>query len=248
MLVLRRVLNSLRTPVYETGSHLPRTFLFFLAVLTILVFYARSLSSRDPGSVFFNPWTAYDASYSALRAQQADLYIESVNNATTSTPKASLQPGLCVGIASIARNGVRYFKTTVGTILEGLSEEERANIHLILFIAHTDPSEHPAYSEPWLHELPDQVLLYDPAVVDIDHIRSLETDEAKLAGREKALFDYTYLLKACEAVKTPYVLMLEDDVFAMDGWFHRTREALASAEKQTDDIGASKCEFLLSYI
>lgn len=78
---------------------------------------------------------------------------------------------------------------------------------------------------------------------------SVSQDWRGETGRgEKALFDYPYLLKACEAVNTPYVLMLEDDVFAMDWWFHRTREALSSAEKQTDDIGASECEFVSSYL
>jgi hypothetical protein len=88
------------------------------------------------------------------------------------------------------------------------------------------------------------VLLYDPADVDIDHVRSLETDAAKAYGREKALFDYTYLLKACEAIDAPYTMILEDDVVAMDGWYHRTIGALASAEQQTRALGASKCEFL----
>lgn len=245
MLAFRKVSPGLRPPISGTVLHLVRVFLFFLAFFSALAFYAHVIASRDPGSVFFKPWTAYDASYSDLRSYEAVSYLESVNNATLpTTPKASSHPGLCVGIASIARHGVRYFKTTVGTVLEGLSEEERADIHLILFIAHTDPAQHPAYSEPWLHEVPDQVLLYDPTEVDVDHIRSLETDAAKVSGREKALFDYTYLLKACEAANTPYVVMLEDDVFALDGWYHRTREALASAEKQTEQIGASKCEFV----
>lgn len=166
--------------------------------------------------------------------------MDSISN-TTQAPKAS-SPGLCVGIASIARHGVRYFKSTVGTVLEGLSEAERADIHLILFIAHTNASDHPAYSEPWLHALPDQLLLYDPEEVDIPHIRSLETDEAKVSGREKALFDYTYLLRACEKVNAPYSVILEDDVVAMDGWHHRTKEALSSVEHQMQKLDASKCE------
>ena len=37
--------------------------------------------------------------------------------------------------------------------------------------------------------------------------------------------------------------MLEDDVVALDGWYHRTCEALDSAEKQTREMGVSKCEF-----
>ena len=160
-----------------------------------------------------------------------------------STP-LSVTQRLCLGIPNIARKGVRYFKHTVGTLLEGLDETERADIHLILFIAHTDPSQHPAYAEPWLDKLADQVLLYNASEVDIGHLQTLETDEAKASGLEKALFDYRYLLKACEAIDTPYIIMLEDDVVALDGWYHRTRDALASAETQTQNIGASKCEYL----
>ena len=160
-----------------------------------------------------------------------------------STP-LSVTQRLCLGIPTIARKGVRYFKHTVGTLLEGLDETERADIHLILFIAHTDPSQHPAYAEPWLDKLADQVLLYNASEVDIGHLQTLETDEAKASGLEKALFDYRYLLKACEAIDTPYIIMLEDDVVALDGWYHRTRDALASAETQTQNIGASKCEYL----
>lgn len=243
MLLLRKFLHGL-TPTNGTISPIIRVFLFFVALFFCLTLYARSISSHDPGSAFFKPWSAYDASYSSLRAEQGDTYIDSVDNGTLSNIPKAEKPELCIGIASIARQGVRYLRTTVGTVLEGLSEQERANIHLILFIAHTNASDHPAYSEPWLHKVSDQVLLYNPDEVDIDHIASLETDKAKAAGREKALFDYTYLLKACEVSNAPYTLMLEDDIIALDGWHHRTMNALASAEKQTKTIGASKCKFL----
>ncbi|KAJ5092063.1 hypothetical protein NUU61_006933 [Penicillium alfredii] len=229
------------------GAQTLRVFLSFLLFYALLVLYTRTQSSRDPGSAFFRPWTAYDASYSAVRLDEADRYIDSVNNNNGTAPKpakASPQPGLCVGIASIARNGIRYFRSTVGTVLEGLSEAERADIHLVLFIAHTDPAQHPAYNETWLHEVADRVLLYEPDKVNVDYIRSLETDAARVSGREKALFDYTYLLQACEATNAPYVVMLEDDVVAQDGWYHRTRQALASAEEQTKKIGASKWLYL----
>lgn len=229
-----------REPRVGSYAYTLRVFLFFLLSYVLLIFITRTRTSRDPGSSFFNPWTAYDLDYSSVRLEQATSYIESIDN-TTRVQKASSNPTLCVGITSIARHGVRYFKSTVGTVLEGLSEAERADIHLILFIAHTNASEHPAYSEPWLHALPDQVLLYDPVEVDIPHIRSLETDAAKVSGREKALFDYTYVLKGCEKVNAPYSVILEDDVIAMDGWYHRTTAALDSAEKQTEKLGASKC-------
>ena len=233
---------SAATPI---PNHRLRIFLSFVLFYVFLTLCARTRSFRDPGSVFFDPSTAYDLSYSAVRLEQADRYVDSaVSDTKPKIPSSSHQPGLCLGIPTIARKGVRYFKHTVGTLLEGLDETERADIHLILFIAHTDPSQHPAYAEPWLDKLADQVLLYNASEVDIGHLQTLETDEAKASGLEKALFDYRYLLKACEAIDTPYIIMLEDDVVALDGWYHRTRDALASAEQQTQNIGASKCEYL----
>lgn len=235
-------LPSLRPIGTGPGSYTLRVFLIFLVLYLLLVLYARSRCFRDPTSAFFDPSRGYLPSYSTLRLKEAEAYIAMTNNATGRTrQKASAQPEICLGIASIAREGARYFKGAVGSVLEGLTEQERAGIHLILFIAHTDPWQHPAYAEPWLHELPDRVLLYDEK--DVDHIRSLETEEAKAFAREKALFDYTYLLKACQAVNASYVVMLEDDVVALDGWYHRTRDALAAAERQTAEIGASKCKF-----
>ncbi|KAJ5901745.1 hypothetical protein N7495_002273 [Penicillium taxi] len=230
-------------PIQGAPSYTLRGFFCFLLFYIFSVLYIRSRSSRDPGSFFFNPSSAYDLSYSAVRLKQASEFIDAANNVTIKAEIAH-QPKFCLGIATIARKGVRYFKHTVGTVLEGLSDLERDDIHLILFIAHTDPSQHPAYSEPWLYQLADQVLLYNDSDVDIDHIRELETDEAKIAAREKALFDYVYLLKACEAVEAEYTIIIEDDIVALDGWYHRTRDALISAEKQTKDIGASNWLYL----
>lgn len=39
------------------------------------------------------------------------------------------------------------------TGVEGLSEAERAQIHLITFVAHTEPIVHPIYHESWLRAL-----------------------------------------------------------------------------------------------
>lgn len=238
-------------------SHTIHVLLVFLFLYLLLVQYARMRCFCDPTSLFFDPSRGYLPAYSTVRAEQANAFIDKINDAAThklpqgspkvaeeKKPENEKNPGLCVGIASIAREGARYFKTAVGTALADLSETERADIRLILFIAHTDPTRHPAYSERWLLELADTVLLYDPDEVDIEHIRGLETDQqAKVSGREKGLFDYTYLLKACYAVNASYVVMLEDDVVALDGWYHRTRDALRIAERQTAAMGASKCEF-----
>ncbi|KAJ5914961.1 hypothetical protein N7504_003844 [Penicillium tannophilum] len=229
---------------FQLESGTVRIFLLFIPLYALLILYARSRSAHDPGSVFFDPWTGYDASYSAIRIEEGDIYIEATDNMTVSGfQKASNEPQLCVGIATVAREGIRYLRSTVGTLLDGLSDEERRNIYLIIFIAHSDPSEHPAYDERWLSELPDQVLLYNEDEVDIDHIRLLEKSP-KRVGRQKALLDYQYLLTACNQIATPYTLMLEDDVVAQDGWYHRTQEAVASAERQMEQMEAPSWLYL----
>ncbi|BCS21747.1 uncharacterized protein APUU_22179A [Aspergillus puulaauensis] len=237
---LRRGLVSPKLLLLELSACTRRLLPAFLLLYLALLFVARHHSLRDPTSSFFQESTGYSPTYSTVRTAQANQYIQDVENGVGEAWRwrSSDSPSFCVGVATVARNNTRYFKTMVGSLLDGLSQSERADMHLLLFIAHTDPSQHPAYSEPWLKRAPDQVLLYDNATVDIDHIRSLESSQARFDGREKALFDYTYLLKACEAVGAKYVVMLEDDVLAMDGWYHRTQDALRSIREQMTVKGA----------
>ncbi|KAJ6020124.1 hypothetical protein N7499_003419 [Penicillium canescens] len=129
-------------------------------------------------------------------------------------------------------------------VLEGPTAAERGDLYLIFLIEHSNPAEHPAYVEPWLHALADKGLLYDPDLVDIEHIRKLETPDAKTFAREKGLLDYTYLLGACESVDTSYTVMLENDIIALDGWYHRTKNALSVAEQQTIEEGVDKWLYL----
>ncbi|KAJ5116946.1 hypothetical protein N7456_001294 [Penicillium angulare] len=227
-----------------------RIFVFFLPIYTLLLLYARAKGSRDPGSVFFDPWTGYDQSYSRARIEEGDSYIQKIDDLDDHDIheiwKASEKPQLCVGIATVSRElkGKQYFRNTVGTLLDGLSEVERSQIYLIFFPAHSEPSDHPDFRQPWFNALPDRILLYnDSAEIDIDHIRTLEQNKESI-GRQKALLDYQYLLRTCQDIGTPYTLMVEDDVIAQDGWFHKTQEAISAAESQTRQIGASKWLYL----
>lgn len=245
VMFIRKMHISLRLPRLPSllDSYTCRAFLIFLIPYALLVYFERLTSWRDPTSLFFRENEAYEPSYSNLRAAEGLTLIEEANNATEAPHvKASPNPTMCVGFASVAREGVSYFQSAVGSVLAGLDPVERGDIFLILFIAHTDPTQHPVYSERWVHELADKVLLYDENDIDIDHIRSLETAEARTLALEKGLLDYTYLLKACTAIGTPYTVMLEDDIIALDGWYHRTKEAISAVERQTAEKKASKCE------
>jgi hypothetical protein len=195
-------------------------------------FAARASSMRDPTSIFFKPDIGYEPKYFTQRKQQADNYIANVESVGTfSLPKFNphrRNESICVGIPTIARNDVYYFPSMIGSMLQGLRPIERERIFLMPFIAHSDPQKHPAYSESWLSGLSDKVLMYNLSMTEMDRIVWLEKNTGY---REKGLFDYTYLLKACVDVGSPYIAMLEDDVVAMDGWFHRTKNALSELEK-----------------
>jgi hypothetical protein len=227
-------------PTPSTAGKSRRSSLFTLSVILAIIYTVaflavRATSYRDPTSIFFRPDIGYEADYSTQRKQQADAYINNVDNTgAESLSKFNLRrrhDSICVGIATIARKDVNYFPSMVGSILQGLRPSERERIYLMPFIAHSDPKEHSAYSQPWLGDLSDQVLIYNISKAEREHIARLEKNQGY---REKALLDYTYLLKACVDMGSPYIAMLEDDVLAMDGWFHRTRNALSQIEKSSD--------------
>lgn len=213
----------------------------FFILYAMLALYCRLAFYRDPTSVFFDPSMAYRRQYSFVRERQATRFIDSAATSPFLRSDNNSLPSLCVGIATVARDGERYFKVSVGGLLQGLTEAERQDIHLITFIAHTDPAVHPAYSEPWLRNVADQVLTYDLPPEELDRFRQME--EEKGVFREKGLYDYRYLLEACYRVGAPNILMVEDDVLALDGWYHRAVKALEVAQERTYRKGVSDCTF-----
>lgn len=207
-----------------------------LLCLTLTALGLRNICARDPGSIFFQPSTAYQREYSIIRQEQAEGYIDwaSTNEtAASSSLRSREEKQLCVGIPSVGRDGTRYLTTTVGSLLEGLSPEERNEIHVVVLIAHSDPSANPEYHELWLANLVDEVLLYEPS--QLEHVSAMEMN---VGNREKMLYDYTYALRACINAGTPYIAMLEDDVLASDGWFWRTMLGL----QQVNDMIARSAD------
>lgn len=202
-------------------------FAFFVFFYLLALVYCRINYYRDPTSAFFDPVGGYDKIYSLIREQQAASFIESANALTVAhTPDA--EPKLCLGVATVSRPDKQYIRSTIGSLLEGLSEEERRTIHLILFIAHTDPHVHPIYGEKWVETLPDMLLSYD---VSEDQLQLIEKWENEKDYMTKGLYDYAYLLEKCYQTGAPYVAMVEGDVLAVEGWYQR---AITTAEKVED--------------
>lgn len=207
-----------------------------------ITYRVHAVSSRDPTSIFFNPRVGYAPRYSTIRKQQAEEFIIAANTTDHDAPKAlGAKRKLCVGIPSMARKGARYLRDSVGSLLEGLTEEERKDIYFTVFIPHSDPTEHPAYGEAWLPALTDKVLTYDVSATELEHIKEMEKEGGEYL--EKGLYDYRYLLKHCGKQQTPYIAIFEDDIVAMDGWYHRTIAGIEEAERQSA-IQHASTEFL----
>ncbi|CAD0086133.1 unnamed protein product [Aureobasidium vineae] len=237
--VTSRLSRSYTHSAARLGLSTARFTVYGLILLSIFTttLLVRSASSRDPGSWFFNPSSGYSQRYSAFRQQQAERFVE----AAVETPpyrKSNPATGLCVGIPSVARDGARYLRTTVGSLLAGLSQEERAGMYLMVFLPHSDPNIHPAFQEAWLSNLVDEIVLYNVSNQEMEYIESLELKDVE--HRTKGLYDYNYLMKACHAKNTPYIALLEDDVVAMDGWYHRTVYGIHQAETRSRQMKPSR--------
>ena len=195
--------------------------------------YCAVASARDPTSYFFDEKKGYQRSYSIEREKQAYTYIESANHTDSPSPSPSVNPSMCIGVATVARRSEeQYVRGTIGSLLEGLSDAERAEIHFIVFIAHTDPSVHPIYHEPWLKAVSNKVLTYDVSKTDLAQLRMFEEDHHP---RNKSMYDYGYLLRNCLKTGAQWITVVEDDVIARAGWYTMAASSLRRVQEQVGD-------------
>jgi hypothetical protein len=167
--------------------------------------------------------------YSADRIREADAFIQSAE-LLSAGPKPSQQPpAMCVGVATVTRRGEQYVRRTIGSLLDGLSEDERHSLYLNVLIGHTDPSKHPISYDKWVKTLPNKVLEYNKT----DFARIQKWEEGGWY-RNKTIFDYTYLLNDCYATGARYIAMFEDDTLAVEGWYPRALEALRDVEMKME--------------
>ena len=231
-------------------------FLGFLLCYGLVAAYLRSTCYRDPSSVFFQPELARVLSYSSFRKIQARKFADEAAEyplpkwADLADPNASnnsSSPDICIAIGSVSRHGFSYLKETVGSILEGLNAIERQRIYLVVFLAHVDQSRHEEYGQRWLTNLADSLPTYSTITDDPDAMRlidALERDGSYEAHAQKQKIDYSVQLAECAKVNPTYIMTIEDDVVALDGWYHRTMNAVRAASRKTKQMGAGEDGFL----
>lgn len=216
-----------------------RNIIIFLIFYGLAILFFSHKSHRDPTSIFFDAKRAYKPSYSTDRVRQAQAFAKTawLRSKTANQHDEDSIPPICVGIAS-GRGDSRGLRTTVGSLLQGLSSEERKEVNLKVLIGHVDPSGHIAVGEPWLENTVDEVLFYNSSLSATEIARITELEERSRENdvdkaSEKEVLDNTILLKACHASRSEYIAILEENVVAMDGWLHRTLQALEEAEINT---------------
>jgi hypothetical protein len=115
-----------------------------------------------------------------------------------------------------------------------LTADERQDLDLRVYIANSDPSDHPIHSSP--------VLSHADAVVSVRDVKSkftaemLRELELKKKFKEKIPIDFALALQHCyENSTAPYIGLFEDDIVAANSWFIRTQFALRDVETASHD-------------
>ncbi|CAJ2503351.1 Uu.00g107450.m01.CDS01 [Anthostomella pinea] len=219
-------------------------FLGFLLCYALAAAYLSSTCYRDPSSVFFRPEHARVLSYSSFRIAEATEFGDRA--ALHPPPKStnSTGPDFCIGVASVSRHGFSYLKETLGSVLQGLDRLERRRIHLVVFLAHANQSQHEDHRQPWLVNMADNLPAYPSNPETRRLVQQLEADSSYEAHALKQKMDYVVLLTECAKVNPKYTMTLEDDVVAVDGWYHRALGALQVATRKTHDLGRDSFLYL----
>jgi len=199
----------------------------FLIFYLFLTQYYRHANYRDPTSFFFDPNRAYEGTYSMGRIREADAFIKSAELLPADLTTSQQPPAMCIGIATVARRDEQYVRRTIGSLLDGLTDEERRTIYLNILIGHTELIKHPISGDRWIRALPNKVLKYKEN--DVPRIKNWEEGGWY---RNKTIFDYTYLLNDCYSTGARYIAMIEDDTLAVEGWYPRALEALRNIETE----------------
>lgn len=210
------------------------------AALWLLLFvYCNYALWRDPHGAYFHSEQVYDLGYSAVRRDEARAFIEqyrnykptSNTNPNSSEPsnpppqRAGPSPALCASFTTVRRDhpdAARYFADSVGSMLEGLSPQERAAVSVnVLFANAVGPSQHPDFGAPWLSALADHAAGYEG--LSDDGIEELRYMEAAEDFQKKGVHDYVYALERCyNETRAPFIAVFEDDIIFAADWLART--------------------------
>ncbi|ODA83867.1 hypothetical protein RJ55_02383 [Drechmeria coniospora] len=216
---------------------------FWLAWLSLAVWCYHN-SADDPSSIFYNPAKAYRLRFSTVRTSEVDRFLRQTNVTAPGTRQGP--PQLCVGIPSINRTTESFLEHTVGSLVDGLTADERALVHIVVLLADRTPQTHAAYGQEWLGRLVDEVVVYADrlaanATLPAANYHAIPFDvrgEPRGDGRvENMRLDHSVLVERCRGQEAPYFAFVEDDVIATRSWFAKFRSAVGHVERETERSG-----------
>ncbi|KAJ3468809.1 hypothetical protein MRS44_002874 [Fusarium solani] len=195
----------------------PLLFHLGLGSLWLLLFrYCQQTSFQDPSSLFYDSDRAYTRNYSATRELEADEFLERASW----TPATAKRPWIYHGRDDVEKPD---------------GPEERRLVDLKILLADDAPQNHPAWQQPWLHNVADEVLVYgeessaraDNAqpVTSISRRSTIGDDRNK-----RVQLDYANVIRACRSTEADYFVLVEDDVIASRDWLRRLHKSLEETE------------------
>ncbi|OIW32785.1 hypothetical protein CONLIGDRAFT_630405 [Coniochaeta ligniaria NRRL 30616] len=200
------------------------------ALWLLLFVYCNYALWRDPHGAYFHSDQVYDLGYSRVRQQEARAFLEQYSTSNSTAPAPPPQhvgdrPALCVAFTTVRRehpDAARYFSDSVGSMLEGLSSQERAAVSVnVLFANAAGPTLHPDFGAPWLDALVDHAAGYEEmSDLEVADLRRMEETED---FQRKGVFDYVYALDRCyRQTRAPFIAVFEDDIIFAADWLART--------------------------
>ncbi|KAF2156388.1 hypothetical protein K461DRAFT_275493 [Myriangium duriaei CBS 260.36] len=197
------------------------------ALLWLIAFATfRQTLWRDPHTAFFQDDKVYDLGYSLVRQEQARSFVHDADRGSPALLEIDRDrvgpPVVCAAVTTFKRDK-QYLNETIGSMLVGLTPEERSALDVRLLFAHAQPEKHPDWNATWLRSI-DLWSGYNVSKEQSGHLQELE-DQGNFY--EKGVRDYMYTIQQCQDSKAPYIAVFEDDIIFADGWLAKTLSGLA---------------------
>lgn len=237
--------GNMCTILNRAGIHAAlRVLVVSFILFFVFIIYGRHNFYRDPGSIFFDITRAFERSYSLVREAEAvdwrngvihelrDRSNSSARMASGVFAKKGDKPKMCVVFVTAYREGIaQYIDVAISSALAGLTRLEREDLNLLLYIANTNPSLHPAWNS-WLDSVVDESFTAGNAANNT-MLRYLSALERERKFHEKAALDYCIALRRCiQDSSAPYVAVFEGDVIVAHSWFVRAMAGLRTIQEQ----------------
>ncbi|RAL59417.1 hypothetical protein DID88_006791 [Monilinia fructigena] len=133
--------------------------------------------------------------------------------------------------------GRQYIDAALGTMVNGLSEEERRRLWVYVLFADMDPSVHPLWGEECLGRVVDEHGGYELSDEKKMWLGDLMTQRE---WQIKGVFDYAYALNHCYNTYAPYIAIFEDDIIFAQDWFSRTISALSQTDLMIEEFAGKE--------